>query len=237
MKINNKITAVIMAGGKGTRLRPYTISLPKPLVPVGNQPIIDIIIKQLAKCGFYKISIAVNHMADIIIAYIGDGKKYDVSIEYSIENIPLGTIGPLKCIENLDDNFIVMNGDVLTDINYRKMLKQHINSKADLTIAAVERISVIDFGVLKTDSNRLVEYLEKPQYTNLVSTGIYILNKSLINLIPAETNFGINNLVEILLQHKDRYNICLFKHTGYWLDIGRPDDYQKACDDVESLNN
>lgn len=225
-------TAVILAGGKGTRLRPYTVALPKPLVPVGDKPILEIIIIQLSKQGFKKVIITVNHQADIIMAYFGNGNKWNVNIEYSLEDKPLGTMGPLKLIQNLPENFLVMNGDVLADIDYSVFLEEHINSKKLFTIASYKRIQKIDYGVLKVKDNMLLGFKEKPETEFVVSMGIYAVSKKITEYIPSHQSFGFDMLMLKFIKENIEVEIC--EHKGYWMDIGRPDDYEQAVEDIQS---
>ena len=224
--------AVILAGGKGTRLRPYTTTLPKPLMPVGERPILEIVIGQLKAAGIRKITIAVNHMAEIIMAFFGNGEKFGVEITYSMEDKPLGTVGPLKLIKDLPEYFLVMNGDILSDIDYARLFKSHIASGAPFTIATYQRDSKIDFGVLEIDkiSHRLTGFIEKPIYHFDVSMGIYVFSRRVMDMVPADQSFGIDNLALRLLDENQPVNI--FPFGGYWLDIGRPDDYDKANQDL-----
>jgi NDP-sugar pyrophosphorylase family protein len=220
--------AIILAGGKGTRLRPLTTTLPKPLMPIGERSILEIIIGQLKKYGITKITIAVNHMADLIMASIGDGTRFDIEINYSIENKPLGTVGPLKLIKNLPEHFLVMNGDILSNINYGDLIKSHIKSNTLFTIATYKRDSLIDFGVLEIDkdTNQLSQFIEKPTYHFDVSMGIYVMSKEVLNFAPENEPYGIDQLSLNLLSKKIIVNT--FPFNGYWLDIGRPDDYERA---------
>lgn len=225
-------TAVILAGGKGTRLRPYTVALPKPLVPIGDKPILEIVIIQLAKQGFERIIITVNHQADIIMAYFGNGSKWGVAIEYSLENMPLGTIGPLKLINSLPEHFLVMNGDVLTDIDFSAFLEKHMKSGRIFSIASYKRIQKIDYGVLEESDGVLVGFREKPQFPFIVSMGIYAVSGDILDYIPEERYFGFDMLMMELLQKK--LAVGIEEHEGYWMDIGRPDDYGQASEDVET---
>lgn len=224
--------AVILAGGKGTRLRPYTIAMPKPLVPVGDKPILEIIIRQLAKYDFKRIIITVNHQADLIKAYFGDGKKWGVEIEYSLEDKPLGTMGPLKNIKNLPENFIVMNGDILTDLNYGQFLENHIQAKSIYTISGYNRAHTVDYGVLHVnDKKTLVGFEEKPKLFYTVSMGIYAVSREILEYIPENEFYGFDSLMLKLIDAKR--NVKVEEFDGYWLDIGRPNDYQKAIEDFE----
>lgn len=225
---------VILAGGKGTRLRPYTVVLPKPLVPVGEMPILEIVIRQLAAQGFHHLTIAVGHLAELIMSFFGDGKKWGVSIEYSIEDRELSTIAPLKLIGGLRGDFLVMNGDLLTDIDFRRLVDYHRDRKAALTVASCRREVMIDFGVLQADDKgRVVGFEEKPRHCSLVSMGVYVLNERVLPLIPEDRPFGFDHLVLSLLKAGE--HVATFPHEGYWLDIGRPDDYERAVADFETL--
>lgn len=223
--------AIILAGGKGTRLNPYTITIPKPLVPVGDMPILEIILRQLKKYGFEHITITVNHLAEIIKAFFGDGSKWGIKIDYTLEDKPLSTMGPLTLVPDLPENFLVMNGDVLTDIDFNQFFSIHLEKENNFTIAAYQREDKIDYGVLYQDEkNRLTRFEEKPTYHFFVSMGIYMVNKEIASLIPYNTFFGFDHLMNLLLQKKKPPTI--YHHQGYWLDIGRPDDYEKALADI-----
>lgn len=222
--------AVILAGGKGTRLKPYTISLPKPLVPIGETPILEIIIKQLVNSGFSHITITLNHFAEIIKAYFGNGEKFGVKIDYSLESIPLSTMGPLKLIKDLPENFLVLNGDVLTDLNFSNFFDFHCNNNNIFTISSHSRIDSVEYGVLITDDNHnLIDFKEKPKNRYLVSMGVYVLNRSILNLIPDNTFFGFDHLMYKLIEINQPAKI--YEYDGYWLDIGRPDDYERAINE------
>ncbi len=223
--------AIILAGGKGTRLRPFTYSLPKPLMPIGGEmPILEIILTQLKKNEFTDITIAVNYMAKIIKAFFGDGSDWGLNIDYSFEEKPLNTIGPLTLIGDLPENFLVMNGDILTDLNYKKFFEWHIRNKHEISIATFKRASKIDFGVLKYNENQeIFEFVEKPEYHFNVSMGIYALNKRVIDTLPKNEPYGFDQLM--IDGIKNRMKIKSFPHDSYWLDIGRDDDFQQANDD------
>lgn len=224
--------AVILAGGKGTRLKPYTAVLPKPLVPVGDVPVLEIIIRQLRENGFSHITIAVNHLAEIIKAFFGDGSRWGLRIDYSLEPKPLNTMGPLKLITDLPENFLVMNGDVLTDLNYAELYENHIAEKNLFTISAYHRQQKVDFGVLDIGPDgRLTGFREKPAYEYMVSMGVYMLNRRVLDVIPADTSYGFDELMLELIKRGTPASARPFK--GYWLDIGRPEDYEKACSEFE----
>lgn len=224
--------AVILAGGKGTRLKPYTVTLPKPLVPIGDMPILEIIIRQLQKYGFTHITITVNHLAEIIKAFFGDGSKWGITIDYTLEDKPLSTMGPLTLIPDLPQNFLVMNGDVLTDLNFGVFFEEHTSKQRNFTIGSYRRNEKIDYGVLQTDQQgKLIGFSEKPNCDFLVSMGVYVVNKSVVTLIPANTFFGFDHLMHLLIEKQMFPTVCEF--DGHWFDIGRPDDYEKA---VEAFN-
>lgn len=225
-------TAVILAGGRGTRLHPYTIAIPKPLVPIVDKPILEIIIIQLAKQGFERIIITVNHQANIIMAYFGNGQKWGIKIEYSLEDMPLGTMGPLKLLPDLPECFLVMNGDILTDLNYADFIKRHIQAQEMFSIASYKRVLKSDYGVLEVDRSRLVGFKEKPEIPFLVSMGVYGVSKKTLKYIPDGQYFGFDRLMSQLL--KEHIEVRIVEHTGYWMDIGRPDDYEQAIEDIEN---
>lgn len=224
--------AVILAGGKGTRLRPYTIELPKPLVPIGDYPILEIIIRQLARNGFDHITITVNHQADMIKTYFGDGTKWNMKIDYSLEEKPLSTMGPLSLISDLPDHFLVMNGDILTDINYSDFYETHVADNNIFTISSYVREHVNLYGVLESDANnKLTDFKEKPVTRFEVSMGIYMLSKAIMEHIPHNEPYGFDHLMLDLIKAKKNASVRPF--DGYWLDIGRPDDYMMAIDEFE----
>ena len=224
--------AIILAGGKGTRLKPYSISLPKPLVPIGEKPILEFIICQLKKSGFDHITITVNHYADIIKAFFGDGSKWNLKIDYSLEDKPLHTMGPLTLISDLPDNFLVMNGDVLTDLDFNHFYNNHVNRESGFSIGAYKRNDKVEYGVLhRNNQSQLVGFEEKPVNEYLVSMGVYMVNKRTLKYIPKNKFFGFDDLMTILIKKKELPFVNTF--DGYWLDIGRPDDYEKAIADHE----
>jgi NDP-sugar pyrophosphorylase family protein len=225
--------AVILAGGQGTRLRPYTVVLPKPLVPVGDHPILEIIIRQLRRAGVQRLTLDVNHHANLIQAFFGDGASWDLAIDYSLEDRPLSTIAPLRLIDDLPDTFLLMNGDVLTDLDYGALWRHHRASGAVFTVAAATRRHTIDYGVLRVDASghTLSGFSEKPTAAYEVSMGIYVVNRDVVAMIPQDQPYGFDNLMTDLLSRGERVNV--FRHEGYWLDIGRPDDYAEAVDEFE----
>ena len=225
--------AVILAGGKGTRLRPYTVVLPKPLMPIGDYPILEVIIRQLKQHKFTHITMAVNHQAEIIKAFFGDGSKWDIKIDYSLEEKALSTMAPLKLIDNLPDDFLVMNGDILTDLDYGKFYKNHIENNNIFTISSYQREVKSEFGVLDVDeTNTLSGFREKPVSIYDVSMGIYMVSKKAVEYIPEDTFYGFDHLMLDLMAKKEKPKVQKFH--GYWLDIGRPDDYDIAINMFEN---
>lgn len=220
--------AVILAGGKGVRLRPYTTALPKPLVPIGDQhAILEIVLRQLAAAGFRSCTLAIGHLGEIIRAYVGDGSQWGMTIDYATEESPLGTMGPLLTMrDRLPEEFLVMNGDILTDLDYADVLRRHHASGAPLTIATYARTVKIDFGVLTTDDSKVVGFTEKPNLDYRVSMGVYGVSRATLDSYPAGLPLGFDELVLDLLRAQNPPQA--YEFDGYWLDIGRPDDYDRA---------
>lgn len=221
--------AVILAGGQGRRLRPYTTVLPKPLVPIGEQPILALLLAYLKANGVSRTIFCVNHMAELIMAYFGDGTRFGLPIEYAMEPKPLGTVGPIKRLKNLPDHFLVLNGDILTDMALPPFFEAHRQSGSLLSVATTGRQVKIDFGVLTLQGEDIVGFREKPQYDYQVSMGIYAFSKDLLDHIPQETFYGFDQLMLHLLEIGQP--VKAHRHHGQWLDIGRPDD----CDLANSL--
>jgi len=227
-------TAVILAGGLGSRLRPYTVVLPKPLMPVGEMPILEIIIRQLAAHGITRIILAVNHQAELMRAFFGTGERLGVSISYSLETKALGTMGPLRLMASLPENFIVMNGDVLCDLDFGAFVDRHEKNNRLFTISASQREQMIDYGVLlSNDAGRLTGFSEKPKTNYLVSMGVYCVSRRVLEWIPEDQPFGFDQLMLKLIAAGE--SVKVEPHPGYWLDIGRPDDYHRAVEDWPQL--
>jgi NDP-sugar pyrophosphorylase family protein len=218
--------AVILAGGKGTRLYPYTISLPKPLVPIGERPIIEIMLRQLYRAGVRDVTVSVGHLAELMMSFLGDGSQFGMTIGYVREDKPLGTVGPLRLVENLPENFLLMNGDVLTDLSYEDLFEGHVKSGAQVSISAYQKKVNIDLGVLVSSNGRLTDYVEKPTYVYHVSMGVYALNRSVLQHIPEQDYFDFPMLIHALL--KAGQFVRTVPISGIWLDIGRPADYEEA---------
>ncbi len=226
--------AIILAGGKGTRLLPYTTVIPKPLMPVGERPILEVIIRQLKHNGFSQVTMAVGYLAELVEAYFRDGKKYGVEIDYSREDKPLGTIGALSLIDGLDKTFLVMNGDVLTNLDYDQLVTFHNENNAVATIATYNKEVKIDLGVLEMDESfELKNYLEKPTLRYHVSMGIYVFEPEILELIEPNGYLDFPDLVLSLI--KAGKKVFAFPFDGYWLDIGRHEDYELAQEDFAKL--
>ena len=224
--------AVILAGGKGTRLRPYTVVLPKPLMPIGDFPILEVIIRQLVQHGFHHVTLAVNHQAEIIRAFFQDGAKWGIRIDYSLEDKPLSTMAPLRLINNLPENFLVMNGDVLTDLSFSDLYEEHVSRNNIFTISSYVREQHIDYGVLEKNTEGLLSgFREKPKFSYLVSMGVYMASRRIIEFIPEGKSYGFDNLMLDLIAANQPATVREF--GGYWLDIGRPDDYAAAIEVFE----
>jgi NDP-sugar pyrophosphorylase family protein len=221
--------AVILAGGKGTRLRPFTTSLPKPLVPVGDYPIIEIVLRQLKHFGFREVIISTGHLAELIEAYCGDGKRWGLRIRYVREDKPLSTAGALRLIRGLQRDFLTINGDVLTTLDFRALIDFHRRSRATATVSVCERQTLVDFGTIRVDAqDRLQAYVEKPAYRYLVSMGVNVFDRKVLGLIRPGEALGIPDLIARVRESGG--TVMAFRNRADWLDIGRPEDYQTAQD-------
>lgn len=227
--------AVILAGGKGVRLRPFTTTLPKPLVPIGDShSILEIVLSQLAGCGFTSVTLAINHLGPLIKAFVGDGSRWGIAIDYAEELVPLSTVGPLFGLrDRLPEQFVVMNGDVLTNLDFGDLLRRHEASGGPLTVATADRSLRVDFGVLETTAGRIVGFTEKPTIRYRVSMGVYGMSRSTLDPYPAGHAFGFDELILDLL--RDGQKPASYDFDGYWLDVGRPDDYDEANRKVDEL--
>jgi NDP-sugar pyrophosphorylase family protein len=226
---NGGVRALVLAGGLGTRLAPFTSVLPKPLMPIGNRAILEIVIDQLAKSHITDITLCVGHLSHLIRAVLDHREPDDVTIRYVQETTPLGTAGPLRLVPEMTDSFIVLNGDVLTTLDLAELVRAHKASGNILTIAAHRRTMRYDYGVLHTEveSGRIVAYTEKPELPLIVSMGIYVLEPSVVDYIPAGRHFDFPDLVHELLLQKLPVGSHLF--DGVWFDIGRHEDYELAA--------
>ena len=225
------VRAVVLAGGKGARLAPYTSVLPKPLMPIGDRSILELVIGQLRDHGVNDVTLCVGYLSHLIEAVLENSRKRDgVDISYVHEEEPLGTAAPLRLVDELTSTFIAMNGDVLTTLDYRDLIRHHRRERNMLTIATRVRPIQIDYGVLHLgtngSSNRVQAYVEKPQMTSTVSMGIYVLEPSALAYIPPDGYFDFPDLVQSLLKSGER--VGAYRYDGMWFDIGRRDDYERA---------
>lgn len=224
--------AVVLAGGRGTRLAPYTSVLPKPLMPIGDRAVLEVVVEQLADCGITDITFCVGYLSHLIEAVFESRENGHVDVTYVREQEPRGTAGPLRLIEPPDAPFIVMNGDVLTTLDFRALLQHHVECRNALTIATQERSSKIDYGVLyrsdRDDPQRITDYEEKPELTATVSMGIYVVDPAVLDFVPEEGHFDFPDLVNELLRAGGRVGSYAF--DGVWFDIGRREDYEQAVE-------
>ena len=225
--------AVILAGGKGTRLAPYTTVFPKPLMPVSEMPILEIILWQLKAAGIDRVTICVGYLSELLETFFGNGEKFDLKIDYSKEDHPLGTAGPLALIDDLDETFLMMNGDILTDMDFNKFIQYHINNGGIATIATKTRTVDIDFGVIEsTSDNVLTGYIEKPSFNYQVSMGVYVFGRSVMQYIKKGVHTDFPDVIKMLIA--DDKSVVSYPFQGYWLDIGRHDDFAVANEVFEN---
>lgn len=229
--------AVILAGGLGTRLRPYTAVLPKPLMPVGDRPVLDIVIRQLVAADFKRITIATGYLAELIEAFFRDGSAYGIPIDYFREREPLGTVGALGLIPDLDEPFLVMNGDVLSDLEHRRLLDDHVASGAIATIATAKRHVEISLGVLEFDDadqpDRLTGYVEKPKLDYEASMGVYCFSPRVREFIEPGERLDFPGIVLRMIAAGE--TVRAWRTDAYWLDIGRHEDYEQALEEFEKM--
>lgn len=226
--------AVVLAGGEGSRLAPYTRILPKPLMPIGDMPILEILLIQMKQAGITDIVLTVGHLSKLISTYFGNGEPFGVNIEYSHEDQPLGTSGPLSIINGLDETFLVTNGDVLSDIDLRELIEFHKKSGAIATIAMYQKEVKINLGVIKLNGdNQVAGYIEKPSYTYPVSMGIYVFEPKILEYIPNNQYYDFPDLVLKLVEKGEV--VMAFPFEGYWRDIGNSRDYDIAAQDFQSM--
>ncbi len=222
--------AVILAGGKGTRLKPFTMTIPKPLLPLGDVPVLDIVVRQLASEGFNRVVLTLGHMAPLFKSHFGDGGDFGIVIEYVTESEPLGTAAPLRLITDVPDEFLVMNGDLLTDISYRDLFQSHRKSGAAATIAVAAREERIDYGVIELAPNgAFLDYREKPVIPYYVSMGINVITNRALRRVPSAGRFDMPELM--LALHRGGDGVHCYRTDSYWQDIGRFDDYTRASED------
>ena len=228
--------AVVLAGGRGTRLAPYTTILPKPLMPIGEMPILEVLLRQMKHAGVKDVVLTVGHLASLLRAYFGNGEQWNLNITYSYEQIPLGTAGPISLVEGLDKTFLVTNGDVLTTLDLKKLVAFHKKKGAIATIAAHRRQVKIDLGVIQWDGDdRVAGYIEKPTTDYTVSMGVYIFEPRVLEYIPHGQYLDFPDLILKLLANGEQ--VSGFTFDGYWMDLGRPDDYAQANQDFCNMRS
>jgi len=229
--------AVILAGGKGRRLQPYTTHIPKPLMPVGDMPILEIVLRQLHRYRFRRIKIAVGHLSGLIKAYFGNGKRFGLELEYSQEDNPLGTVGPLRLIDDLDNNFLILNGDLITDMNFGNIFETHNKKRNLATIGVYKKKYKIDLGILDFDpcTDKVKAYIEKPNMHYSVSMGIYVLSRKIVSLIPKGKRYDFPDLINALINEK--HGVGCYHFQGYWRDIGNHEDYNKVNREFNSIRH
>ncbi len=224
--------AIILAGGKGTRLKPFTMTIPKPLLPLGDTPILEVVLQQLSNSGFKRVVITLGHMAPIFKSYLGGGERFGMDISYVIEEEPLGTAGSIRLVEDLEDDFLIMNGDLLTTLDYSALLEFHKEKQAHGTISLQKRQVNIDYGVIRSSENgELSEYEEKPTIPYEVSMGVNALSKKCLEFIPPDEKY---DMPQLMLDMRAAGNtVMCFRPECYWKDIGRFDDFQEASADFD----
>jgi len=225
------LKAVVLAGGKGTRLAPYTSVLPKPLMPIGDRSILEVVINQFAGCGITDVTLCVGHLSHLIEAVLDNRPDDGVEIKFVREPHALGTAAPLRMVDGLDQTFIAMNGDVLTTLPYKDLVRHHKRNRNLLTIATRNQRIQIDYGVLHLGENgrrnQVASYIEKPEVTSVVSMGIYALEPAALTYIPPTGYFDFPDLVQALLAAGEQ--VGAYRYDGLWFDIGRHDDYEQAA--------
>jgi NDP-sugar pyrophosphorylase family protein len=226
------IRAVVLAGGKGTRLAPYTRLFPKPLMPIGDYPILEIMLRQMKRAGIRHVTLTVGYLGNMLRLFFQDGTRLGMQIEYVDENKPLGTSGPLANVAGLEDTFLVTNGDVLTDLDLNDLISFHQEQRAIATIATHKRKVNINLGVVDLDKqNTVLDYLEKPNIDYLVSMGVYVFEPRVLQYIPKDEYLDFPDLVKTLVAADEKVSGYVFK--GYWEDLGNADDYARATSDFE----
>ena len=226
--------AVVLAGGKGARLAPYTRILPKPLMPIGDMPILEVMLRQMKRAGVGEVVLTVGHLANLLRTFFLDGEQWGLCISYSYEEHPLGTAGPLSLIPGLDETFLVTNGDVLTTLDLQDLLRFHREEKGIATIAVHRRQVKIDLGVVQWNGDHSIKgYIEKPVYDYTVSMGIYVFEPRVMQYIPHNQYLDFPDLVLKMIAAGER--VCGYVFEGYWMDLGRPDDYAQAAEDFVSM--
>ncbi|HOQ69252.1 MAG TPA: sugar phosphate nucleotidyltransferase [Anaerolineaceae bacterium] len=229
---NAQVRAVVLAGGKGTRLAPYTRIIPKPLMPIGDMPILEIMLRQMKRAGIRQVTLTTGYLDNLLRLFFLDGRRLGLKIDYVREEKPLGTSGPLANVKGLTRTFLVTNGDVLTDLDIAELIAYHQQQGGIATIATHKRKVTINLGVVNVDKdNTVTDYLEKPDFNYLVSMGLYVFEPPVLNYIAKDEYLDFPDLVRSLIAAGEKVNSFIFK--GYWEDLGRPDDYERASADFE----
>jgi mannose-1-phosphate guanylyltransferase len=225
--------AVIQAGGLGTRLRPYTLVLPKPMMPIGGKPVIEVLLKWLRKNGVLNAYVTTGYLGHLIQALCGDGNQWGLDIEYSQEPEPLGTVGALNLLtDQLDSTFLVLNGDLITDLDLHGFRVFHKAHGGKLSVAVTSKVVNVDLGVLDVDGDRVTSFREKPSMSYTVSMGVYCMEPEILEYIPQGIPFGFDDLMHAMLEQNDPVHV--YQHDGMWMDIGRPEDFQAAQEEFET---
>ena len=228
--------AVILAGGKGTRLYPYTKVLPKPLMPIGDMPILEVILRQIKLAGIDDVVLTVGHLSELLRTFFQDGSRLGLNISYNYEDSPLGTAGPIAFVPDLEDTFLVMNGDVLSTLPVKELIQFHKANNAIATIATHHRTVKVDLGVIQWDGDaRVAGYIEKPTYDYSVSMGIYVFEPKVLSYIPKGDYYDFPDLVKKLIGVGEK--VIGYRFDGYWQDLGRPDDYESAAQDFDQMRS
>jgi NDP-sugar pyrophosphorylase family protein len=228
--------AVVLAGGKGRRLIPYTRIIPKPLMPIGDMPILEIMLRQMKRAGITDVTLTVGHLANLLRLFFQEGERLGIKIKYSYETTPLGTSGPIANVNGLDETFLVTNGDVLTTLDLSDLIRFHKSEGSIATIASHTRKINIDLGVIQFDENHRVNgYTEKPSFDYLVSMGIYVFEPKVLEYIPKGKYLDFPDLVLKMIAAGEKISGYIF--NGYWEDLGRPDDYERASNDFERMRS
>jgi dTDP-glucose pyrophosphorylase len=226
------VEAVIMAGGFGTRLSPLTDEVPKPMLPIGDRPLMEYTVEQLKRVGIRRVNITTHYLMDKISEYFGDGSEFGVEIKYVKEEHPLGTAGALGLMEKPHEPWLVINGDILTRVDFRAMLDFHRKHKADITVGVRQYEMEVPYGVLECDGPDVLRLSEKPRHSFLVNAGVYLLDASVHSYIPRQEHFNMTDLIDRLLQEGRK--VVSFPILEYWLDVGQPLDYKQAQEDLEN---
>jgi NDP-sugar pyrophosphorylase family protein len=230
---HDTVTVALLTGGRGTRLAPLTTVFPKPLVPLGDKPVLEILLRQLARHRFGDVILSTGYLSELLMAVVGDGRKYGVDVSYKHEETPLGTAGPLALLrDRLSDPFLVMNGDLLTTLSFTELLAYHVREKNDATVAVFPREVKVDFGLIESDAaGQFTGYREKPVYKFEVSMGVYAMSRSVLRYVPDGERLDMPDLVAQV--HAGGGRVGCYRENCYWLDIGRMDDYATAQDQFQ----